>query len=113
MSVEQLNYYQKKLTYEIDSWDLHIAIQEGEDIVVVDGRSDSAFLKEHIPAAINLPYRDICSNSTNHLDKNKTYICYCDGIGCNASTKIALKLLSLGFKVRELLGGLDWWKHDG
>jgi rhodanese-related sulfurtransferase len=47
------------------------------------------------------------------LDKSKTYICYCDGIGCNASTKTALKLLTLGFQVRELIGGLDWWKRDG
>jgi rhodanese-related sulfurtransferase len=38
---------------------------------------------------------------------------YCDGIGCNASTKGAAKLTSLGFKVKELIGGLDWWKRDG
>ena len=30
----------------------------------------------------------------------RTYVCYCDGIGCNASTKTALKLLMLGFEVR-------------
>jgi rhodanese-related sulfurtransferase len=24
-----------------------------------------------------------------------------------------LKLLTLGFQVRELIGGLDWWKRDG
>ena len=47
------------------------------------------------------------------LDKSKVYVCYCDGIGCNASTKTALKLLTLGFQVRELIGGLDWWKRDG
>ena len=23
------------------------------------------------------------------------------------------KLLTLGFQVRELIGGLDWWKRDG
>jgi len=38
---------------------------------------------------------------------------YCDGIGCNASTRAALNLLVLGFRVRELMGGLDWWKRDG
>ncbi len=30
--------------------------------------------------------------TTSHLDKYKIYITYCDGIGCNASTKGALKL---------------------
>lgn len=27
--------------------------------------------------------------------------------------KGALKMAALGFKVKELLGGLDWWRRDG
>ena len=107
MSIEQMAHYQSKLAFEMDSWDLHVAISNGEAVMVVDGRSEAAFAKEHIPGAINLPHRGICTNSTEALDKSKTYICYCDGIGCNGSTKTALKLLTLGFKVRELIGGLD------
>ena len=113
MSIEQMTHYQSKLAFEMDSWDLHVAISNEDALVVVDGRSEAAFAKEHIPGAINLPHRGICIFSTEALDKAKTYICYCDGIGCNASTKTALKLLTLGFKVRELIGGLDWWKRDG
>ena len=41
------------------------------------------------------------------------YVTYCDGIGCNASTKGALNMAKLGFRVKELMGGLDWWKRDG
>ena len=52
-------------------------------------------------------------HTTEHLDKNKIYIYYCDGIGCNASTKAVIKLLMLGFKVKDLIGGLDWCKRDG
>jgi rhodanese-related sulfurtransferase len=40
-------------------------------------------------------------------------VTYCDGIGCNASTKGALNMAKLGFRVKELIGGLDWWKRDG
>lgn len=46
-------------------------------------------------------------------DRRALIVCYCDGIGCNASTKGALKLLDLGFRVKELIGGLEWWKKDG
>ena len=53
------------------------------------------------------------AESTAHLDKTKLYVCYCDGIGCNASTKGALHMTKLGFKVKELIGGLAWWKIDG
>ena len=40
-------------------------------------------------------------------------MCDCDGIGCNASTKRALKMTKLGFKVKELKGKIEWWKFDG
>ena len=113
MSIEQMNFYQSKLAYEMDSADVEEALGKGDPIVVVDGRSTDAYTQEHIPRAISLPHRDISYNSTVSLDKTKIYVCYCDGIGCNASTKTALKLLTLGFQVRELIGGLDWWKRDG
>ena len=51
--------------------------------------------------------------NTQNLDKETLYVTYCDGIGCNASTKGAYNLTKLGFKVKELMGGLDWWKRDG
>ena len=113
MNIEQLNHYQRKLAYEIDSWDLQVAIDNDESIVVVDGRPAEAYAAEHIPGSLNLPHRGLSADSTESLDTSKTYVCYCDGVGCNASTKTALKLLSLGFDVRELIGGLDWWKRDG
>jgi len=39
-------------------------------------------------------------------------VAYCDGIGCNGSTKGAYLAL-LGFRVKEMLGGLDWWRREG
>lgn len=50
---------------------------------------------------------------TAHLDRGKVYVTYCDGIGCNGSTKGAYKLAQQGFQVKELIGGLDFWKRDG
>lgn len=113
MGIDQMNHYQRKLSFETDSWDLYEALRLNEAVVVVDGRSPEAHAREHIPGSLNLPHRKICAQSTESLDRSKTYVCYCDGIGCNASTKTALKLLTLGFRVRELIGGLDWWKRDG
>ena len=113
MNIEQMNFYQGKLAFEMDSWDVYEALGNGEPIVVVDGRSAEAYANEHIPSSVNLPHRELSSATTASLDKSKIYVCYCDGIGCNASTKTALKLLTLGFEVRELIGGMDWWKRDG
>lgn len=110
---EQLAYYQQKLAFEMDPADLWLALKAEENIVVVDGRNRAAFEREHIPGALSLPHRALCIDTTQQLDSSKVYICYCDGIGCNASTQTALKLLTLGFQVKELIGGLDWWKRDG
>ncbi|ROM90340.1 rhodanese [Pseudomonas brassicacearum] len=109
----QLEFYQEKLAYEIDSADLEAALASGQDLVVVDGRSSEAYEVEHIPGAISIPHRSISQNSLTDLSKSPLYVAYCDGIGCNASTKTAIKFASAGFRVKELIGGLDWWKRDG
>ena len=110
---DQQSYYEQKLRYEVDSWDLNEAINRGEKVIALDTRSKESFEKEHIPGAINIPHRTMTSESTAHLDKEVLYIAYCNGIGCNASTKGALNMVKLGFCVKELTGGLDWWKRDG
>ena len=110
---EQIKHYSDKLAYETDSWDLKVAREAGENMVVIDARSPQAFVQEHIPGAINIPHRSMSPETTAHLDKEALIVTYCDGIGCNASTKGALNMARLGFRVKELIGGLDWWKRDG
>ena len=110
---EQINYYSDKLKYEIDSWDLYNSLQNEAKIIVIDARSKEAYDIEHIPNAINVPHRIMDELSTKDFDTSYTYVTYCDGIGCNASTKAALQMTKLGFTTKELLGGIDWWKRDG
>ena len=54
---EQLRHYENKLSFEIDSWDLKVALEGGESIVVVDTRSPEAYEKARIPGAVNIPHR--------------------------------------------------------
>ena len=110
---EQLQHYRDKLAYEIDSWDLKVARDAGEAITVIDARSRQAHAREHIPGAISLPHREMTPDTTARMDRRTLVVVYCDGIGCNASTKGALRMAELGFRVKELMGGLDWWKRDG
>jgi len=110
---QQVQFYENKLRYEIDSWDLAVALKDGNKVIVLDTRSAEAFETEHIPGASNLPHKTMSSETTSHLDKSFTYVTYCDGIGCNASTKGALNMTRLGFTVKELLGGIEWWRRDG
>lgn len=110
---EQIKFYENKLAFEMDPSDLFDALNNGEKVIALDARKTFGFEAEHIPNAINMPHREMSPETTSHLDKDVLYVTYCDGIGCNASTKGALNMTRLGFKVKELLGGIEWWKFDG
>ena len=109
----QIEYYQNKLDFEMDASDLFTALEKGENIIPLDTRKPKIFNNEHIPGAINLYHREMDDESTGHLDRSKTYACYCDGIGCNGSIRGAINMAKLGFKVKEVTGGIEWWKFDG
>ena len=109
----QIEYYQNKLDFEMDPSDLFSALEKGEDIVPLDTRKTESYENEHIPGAINIWQREMNEKTTSHLDKTKIYACYCDGIGCNGSTRGASNMTRLGFNVKEVIGGIEWWKFDG
>lgn len=110
---DQIRHYSNKLAWEIDAFDLNAARESGDAIVVIDARSPTAYAREHIPGAVNVPHRTMDTSTTAAFDRAALFVTYCDGVGCNASTKGALALATLGFRVKELIGGLDWWKRDG
>jgi len=47
------------------------------------------------------------------LPRDKIIVTYCDGVFCNASTKAAAKLTALGFRVKEMLDGMEGWRKEG
>ena len=111
---QSVAYLQHKLSYYTDAWDLAEDLAQGvSEIVVIDSRASEQYQAGHITGAISFPHRTMNAESTAQLDRDKLYITYCDGIGCNGSTKAAMKLAALGFQVKELIGGLDFWKRDG
>ena len=110
---DQIKFYQHKLEFETDPADLFAALENQEKVIAIDARKPEGFAAEHIPGAINIPHRTMTEESTRSLDRSYTYVVYCDGIGCNASTRGALNMSRLGFKTKELLGGIEWWKFDG
>ena len=68
--MNQTSFYEAKLKYEIDSYDLSEAIKNNEEIIVIDARGVDAFNSEHIPNAISFPHRTMSLETTSHLDKS-------------------------------------------
>jgi rhodanese-related sulfurtransferase len=83
------------------------------NLVVVDARYVEAYAREHLPGAINLPWRELDETTTAHLSREALYVVYCWNAACHASAKTARRLEALGFKVKELHGGLETWRKQG
>jgi rhodanese-related sulfurtransferase len=111
---EARRHFAAKLSVETDPADVKTDLERGSKaFVFADVRSAEAYAQCHAVGAISLPARQITAETTRHLDKRVPVVTYCWGPGCNGSTKAALKLASLGFSVKEIIGGLEYWRHEG
>jgi rhodanese-related sulfurtransferase len=108
------DHFLSKFSYETDPSDVyHDITSKVSGIVVVDARTPETYARGHVPGAINMPHRTIDSSTTASLPRDKVFVTYCDGVFCNASTKAAAKLTGLGFKVKEMLDGMEGWRKEG
>jgi len=77
---------------------------------VLDVRQEDSYNKLHIKGAISYPHKNIVAENRADFNQDTLYVTYCDGLGCNAATAGAMKMAELGFTVKELIGGLTWWR---
>jgi len=110
-SADEANtYFRRKLGCETDPSDVYTDIQNGSaDFVLVDVRSPADYTRSHAVGALNLPHPTIDEATTAHLAKEQLIVVYCWGPGCNGATKAAVKLSALGFPVKEMIGGIEYW----
>jgi rhodanese-related sulfurtransferase len=40
-------------------------------------------------------------------------VLYCWGPACNGASQAATKLAAQGFRVKEMLGGIEYWRKEG
>lgn len=107
-------HFAAKLSVETDPSDVYADLQKGHTgFVVVDARSPEAYAACRVPGAVNLPYRRISPETTAEFSPDRVVVVYCAGPACNASTKAALRLSALGFRVKEMIGGLEYWRREG
>ena len=107
-------HFLAKLSVETDIADLMVDLQGGYDgFVLLDVRDQRAFEECHIPGAVHLAARRIDAETTRDMPKDKAVVVYCWGPACNGATKAAVRLARLGFKVKELIGGMEYWRKEG
>jgi rhodanese-related sulfurtransferase len=107
-------YFARRLAVETDVSDVAAALDSGEPgFVLLDSRSAEAWAQGHVPGAVHLPGREIAARADGELDRAVPVVTYCWGPGCNGATRAALALALLGFRVREMNGGFEYWAREG
>jgi rhodanese-related sulfurtransferase len=101
------------LTFHTDVSDVHAALSSGAPgFVLVDSRGAAAWAQGHIPGAVHLPTVQIPARAAT-LDQAVPVVTYCWGPGCDGAAGAALALARLGYQVKEMLGGIEYWVREG
>ncbi|MEL4165758.1 Rhodanese-related sulfurtransferase [Pseudomonas sp. NFACC09-4] len=109
-----LQHFSRRLTFETDCSDVHASQQAGNvDFVLVDVRGPLAFERGHVPGAINLPTRSITAQALAAYPQDTLFVVYCAGPHCNGANKAAVRLATLGYPVKEMIGGIMGWLDEG
>ncbi|MGW0845782.1 rhodanese-like domain-containing protein [Streptomyces sp. NPDC002787] len=112
---EAAAYFRASLVFHTDVSDVAAALAADGDpgFVVLDSRSTESWNQGHIPGAIHLPTALIPEQAEQLLDKSVPVVTYCWSPACNGATRAALALAELGFQVKEMLGGFEYWAREG
>ncbi len=107
-------HFAARLAFEADVSDVHADLLAGvAGLVVVDTRSEAAWAQGHLPGALHLPTGRIAERAPELIDPSLTVVTYCWGPGCNGATRAALAFARLGYRVKEMLGGFEYWAREG
>ena len=111
--IDRAEYYAAKLANETDASDVHAALQADDSVVIVDVRSDQAWAQGRVAGARHMPYSEIASRAPAEIPAGSEVVVYCWSPGCNAGAKGALEFAKLGYPVREMIGGFEYWVREG
>jgi rhodanese-related sulfurtransferase len=106
-------HFAAKLEFETDPSDVAAALQTGQDFVLIDSRSDAAWERGHVRGAVHLSTAQITSRAADVVAQGTPVVTYCWGPGCNGATRAALEFAKLGYPVREMIGGYEYWVREG
>jgi rhodanese-related sulfurtransferase len=112
-TAEAARHFAAKLRFETDPSDVNAAMEAGERFVLVDSRGDAAWRQGRVACAIHRPTDEIERRAHELIAADMPVVVYCWGPGCNGSTRAALALSLLGYEVREMIGGFEYWAREG
>ncbi|MEU4716180.1 rhodanese-like domain-containing protein [Micromonospora purpureochromogenes] len=107
-------HFLDRLTFSTDVSDVHADLTgRVPGLMVVDSRGPDAWRQGHLPGAVHLPTAEIATRAAELVPAGTVVVTYCWGPGCNGATRAALEFARLGYRVKEMLGGYEYWVREG
>ncbi|MFD1773776.1 rhodanese-like domain-containing protein [Paenibacillus rhizophilus] len=111
---EAAAYFAAKGRFETDVADVAYDLREGLlNFVLVDVRDARSYEEAHLPGAVSLPSGYLGRSGAPELPRDRALVVYCWGPACNGATKAAARLAAQGYQVKEMLGGIEYWRREG
>ncbi|WP_229073081.1 rhodanese-like domain-containing protein [Actinoplanes sp. DH11] len=113
-NIAAVAHFAARLRFETDVSDVHADLEAGTPgVIVIDSRGDEAWRQGHLPHAVHLPTARIAAGAADVVPAGSRVVTYCWGPGCNGATKAALEFARLGYPVKEMIGGYEYWVREG
>ncbi len=107
-------HFAARLSFETDCSDVHAALESGEPgFVLIDTRNQESWEQGHVRGAIHMPKPDMPARIPAEFPEGTQFVVYCWGPGCNGATRAGLLISELGYAVKEMLGGFEYWAREG
>lgn len=107
------SHFSAALTFETDCWDVHHALSQAPDFVLIDVRSPELYAHGHVPGAINIPHGKLIESRLAEYSADTVFVVYCAGPHCNGGHRGAIRLARLGRPVKLMIGGITGWLDEG
>ena len=109
MNRKERNIENEVIIKHVSMNDIVQIMEENENYIILDVRTQAEYNQGHIPNAICIPNETIDENVVNKLpDKNQMILVYCRS--GNRSKQAAEKLKKLGYTNLIEFGGIIDWK---
>ena len=112
-SADAARHFAASFAFETDCWDVHEALAQGPDFVLLDVRSAEDYARGHVPGAVSLPYRKMTESRVGAFPGATVFVVYCAGPHCNGGQRAALRLAELHRPVKLMIGGMTGWLDEG
>ena len=110
----QVAHFSARLAHETDSSDVHAALETGAPgFVLLDTRDQVAWDQGHARGAVHMPKPDMAERIPGEYRPGTAFVVYCWGPGCNGAARAGLIISELGYAVKEMIGGFEYWAREG